>query len=193
MTATIQMTPFQLTSTSSSRTEGDPEATGGEAWELRIAAPTADKRIATDDRYGDFWSRLTHAEASTRIAPEATSLDIARAGHSFAPEIEVPQAAKSAFTSELRRMVPILRAIVLSKSAQAQVPIERIRLDLEHDEEENSDQLVLVMHTSVTGVQALAFWNSLDVELDRWLMSIPERDRDMVTNRVGLRFAWRPG
>jgi hypothetical protein len=120
-------------------------------------------------------------------------LDIARAGHSFAPEIEVPQAAKSAFTSELRRMVPILRAIVLSKSAQAQVPIERIRLDLEHDEEENSDQLVLVMHTSVTGVQALAFWNSLDVELDRWLMSIPERDRDMVTNRVGLRFAWRPG
>lgn len=93
-------------------------------------------------------------------------------------------------TARINRLLPSLRAIIVSKALQSGLPIFRPVVDVEADPEEGTSQLVMRVYVDASPAQTLAFWDSLDIELDRWLKRLDHNDGQAVLKDIGLRFHW---
>ncbi len=95
----------------------------------------------------------------------------------------------SALTDKRLGMVSRLWSIVLSKAYQSGLAVSG-EIGVEESVEDEANQVVLAVHVDGNAKQALAFWKSLDVDMDRWLTRLPAYDQRLVMNNVGLRFSW---
>ncbi|MDO8614438.1 MAG: hypothetical protein Q7T33_01720 [Dehalococcoidia bacterium] len=79
--------------------------------------------------------------------------------------------------------------VIVSKALQSGLSVDGV-IDVEEAIEEQTSQLVLRVKVHGIATQALAFWSSLDADIDRWMTRLPDRERNIFLSDVGLRFAW---
>lgn len=139
----------------------------------------------------DFWSSLTRLELESRTSGVAAAGRLPENMPATAHIAEKGLAVRALLTDAVKRLAPVLHAIIASKAARSSFPIEEAYFDVDHDYEEDSTQLVVVIRTRANAAQTFALWNSLDYELDRWMLALSPSDREIVTNQLGLRFVWK--
>lgn len=93
-------------------------------------------------------------------------------------------------TARINRLLRSLRAIIVSKASQSGLAIYRPVIDVEADPEEGTSQIVLRVYADASPAQTLAFWDSLDIEMDRWLTRLDHNDVQAMLQDIGLRFHW---
>ncbi len=139
----------------------------------------------------DFWSRLSKIEAEAFMSGRAATDAVPAGSVPLASRIdESDLESRSLLTTSIRRLAPVMHAIIASKASRTGLEIMQAYFDVDRDEDENTRQLVVIVRVNANASQALAFWASLDYELDRWLVELPPNERQTITNRLGLRFAW---
>lgn len=106
----------------------------------------------------------------------------------MAPLVDAP--AHPLLTVNVRNLAQTFWAVVHSKALQAGFPVSRALLDVEQDPEEGTGQAVIRVYTQASAVQALAFWDSLAIEIDRWTQRLGGEQRRTLLERIGLRFHW---
>ncbi len=107
-----------------------------------------------------------------------------------APEVKWLVRNHHLLTVQVRKILSGFYGIVVSKAMQSNLPISSIVVDAEEDPEERTGQVVLRVYVQASPVQALAFWDSLDIEMNSWLDRLDSTDRNTVIDEVGLRFYW---
>lgn len=93
-------------------------------------------------------------------------------------------------TDRILRLTTIFWTIVLSKALQSGLAVEGA-IDVEENVEETSSRVVLRVYVDASAEQALAFWDGLAVDMDRWLEHLDSVDQRMVMKDIGLRVHWR--
>ena len=94
-----------------------------------------------------------------------------------------------AFTNKRLDIANRLWSVVRSKALQSGLPVTG-EIGAEEGVEDKRSQTILVVHVSGNASQALSFWKSLDIDIERWLGRLPSYDRNVLLNDVGLRFSW---
>ena len=93
-------------------------------------------------------------------------------------------------TARVRKLLESLPAIILSKAFQSGLAVYRPVIDVEADPEEGTSQIVVRVYVDASPAQTMAFWDSLDIELGRWLTRLDENDSRTVLQDIGIRFHW---
>ncbi|MCH8063449.1 MAG: hypothetical protein IH861_13220 [Chloroflexi bacterium] len=107
-----------------------------------------------------------------------------------APDIKWLVGHHHLLTVQVRKLLSGFLGIVVSKALRSNLPVSKIVVDAEEDPEEKTGQVVLRVYVQASPVQALAFWDSLDIEMNNWLDRLDSADRSSVFDDVGLRFYW---
>ncbi|HEU0022617.1 MAG TPA: hypothetical protein VFR55_13235 [Dehalococcoidia bacterium] len=150
-------------------------------WDIDVREPSGSTAI-----WGDV-SSITDSSATEERHPE-----IASATRRNIPTLEHRQLRHYAIREDIRELLPIFWSIVLSKALQSGMVVTRGTIDVEGDPEERTAQPVLRIYVDATPAQTMAFWDSLGIELDRWLERLDSHRRSIAMNDVGLRFHWKP-
>lgn len=95
-----------------------------------------------------------------------------------------------AITDQVRSVLTRLWSVTASKALSTGFPLTRCVVDIESDPEELTRTPVLRFYCQATAVQTFAFWDSLDLEMTRWLRDLDRTERDAVLTSAGLRFHW---
>lgn len=98
--------------------------------------------------------------------------------------------AHTALSTTTREIARILFAVVMSKAFEARFPITRASLAVDEDPEEDTNRAVLRFITPVRAAQAMAFWDSLESDLQRWRGTMTSASRRNTLDTLELRFFW---
>jgi len=186
------------------------ELEGGASLESVEARPSIEP-IGETELGGEIGETLTHA---TRISEEfrsfglpvlrleePTSEDqpqlwrVPKNGKSRTIEISVPELggltkADPILTDRVRRLVKVLWAIVVSRALQVGFPLVRTTVSIFEDPTEQERKAVLRLICNASAVQAIAFWDSLEPDLQDWLATLSETDRQTFITKLSLRVHW---
>lgn len=140
--------------------------------------------------------QLAHSAATGRGADYSLVVEPSSSGSSEAvEEIVIPTLhglgrKHAKVTLNVRQLLSPLWALVVSKALQTNFPVREGKLDIEHDVDENTYKVVVRIYTAALPAQAIAFWNSLETELDQWLARLSPLERSVLVNDIALRFHW---
>jgi hypothetical protein len=127
------------------------------------------------------------------VGPMEESLDVTIAGKPVGRNLgvgfSVPR-SHLAFRPPSLRLLRILWAVVASKALQSGLSIRGV-VDVETDRDEGTNLPVLRVYLDTTAAPALAFWDGLEPDLDRWMSREDEGTREQILNDIGLRIHWR--
>jgi hypothetical protein len=129
-------------------------------------------------------------ELSVAIPSEERLLEPQAVLQAALPQVEWIIRRHPLLTPAVVSLLQPLRSVVLSKALQAGLDVARLGVDVEEDPEEKAGQAVFRVYVRASAVQTLAFWDSLDIEMGRWLERLTHRDRRTLLENVGLRFHW---
>ena len=115
------------------------------------------------------------AKSETPIIPELRGLNI----HS------------PTFTSNIRDILLTFRAVVISKALQNSFPVRETTIAVINDPSEERKQVVLRLFTEAKASQAVAFWESLENDIQHWLNGLDERNRLIFLRDISLRIHWQ--
>lgn len=107
------------------------------------------------------------------------------------PELEGWAGQDPILTNSVRRLLRTLWAIVVSRSLQIRFPLLRTILSVFVDPTEQKRKAVLRLVSDGSAAQTLAFWDSLEPDLEGWVKTLNENDRHIFITKLGLRFHWR--
>jgi hypothetical protein len=97
-----------------------------------------------------------------------------------------------ALSGLIKPLADRLWTVVLTKTLQSGVGARGV-LDVESSHEElDSGRPVLRVYLDASAPQALAFWDGLESELDRWLEHLNDKERDIALGTLALRVHWNP-
>lgn len=131
------------------------------------------------------WSELTVA-----IPSVGTPLEGQPASQAAQPQMKRIIRRHPLLTPAVASLLQPLRSVVLSKALQASLYVAELSVDVEEDPEERTGQVVLRVYVRASAVQTLAFWDSLEIEMGRWLEHLSDPDRRTLLEHIGLRFHW---
>ena len=94
-----------------------------------------------------------------------------------------------ALTDTIRRIIKLLWTSVLSKALQSNLVADGA-VDVEEFKEEEGSQVVLRVYLEASASQALAFWDGLEVDLDRLMNHLDKRSKQVLVSDIGLRIHW---
>lgn len=94
-------------------------------------------------------------------------------------------------TDSVRKLLTTLWAIVVSRAVQTRFPLGRTTVSVFQDPTEQERKALLRLTCNASGAQALAFWDSLEPDLQSWLDKLSENDRTTFITKLGLRVHWR--
>lgn len=106
------------------------------------------------------------------------------------PKLEWLTGADPTLTSSVGHLLRVLWAIVASRAIQVGFPLRRTVVSVFADPTEGERKVVLRLFCNTNAVQALAFWDSLEADLQGWLATLNEYDRTTFITKVGLRVHW---
>jgi hypothetical protein len=107
------------------------------------------------------------------------------------PKLEWPARQDPVLTTAVRSLFRALWAIIVSRALQVGFPLHRAIISVLEDPTEQERKAVLHLTCTANVVQALAFWDSLEPDLQSWLETLRENDRITFITRMGLRVHWR--
>jgi len=141
------------------------------------------------------WRDRTSVSADGAVAAEGSEgrIDPPRRRKAQVTGLKWAAAARnhSSFTSRVRDMAIRLHAVVASRALQTGISILASQLDFEQDPDEETVTPILRVMLDASPAQALAFWDSLDTDLDRWLQHLDPPGRTVLETVLGLRIHWR--
>lgn len=126
--------------------------------------------------------------ASTPQSPETAYGQRALQHYAYPPGIDQKHAV---MTSTVKGLLRVLWSIVVSRALQVGFPMTEAKVCVVHDPEDERDWAVLRVFASVNVVQALAFWDSLEPDLQEWLGGLTEHERTTFLSRMSMRIHWR--
>lgn len=107
------------------------------------------------------------------------------------PKLEWPLRADPTLTVAIRKLFSTLWTIVISRALQVRFPIKRTVISTFNDEIEQEHKAVLRLFCKANAAQALAFWDSLEPDLQSWLNLLTEKDRRVFITKLSLRIHWQ--
>lgn len=107
------------------------------------------------------------------------------------PKLEWLVKQDPVLTNKVRKLLATLYAIVISRALQVGIPLQRSTISVFEDTVEQERIAILRLTCNVNAPQALAFWDSLEPDLQTWLRTLGENDRTTYITRVGLRIHWQ--
>jgi hypothetical protein len=109
----------------------------------------------------------------------------------FIPDLKGISSSNPQITPIIRDLIRTFWAIVLSKAFQSSFPIEKTEVATFKDPSEERIQVVLRLYTQANASQSVAFWDSLEKDIQEWLPSLPERKKLIFTRDISLRIHWK--
>ena len=106
------------------------------------------------------------------------------------PQLEGLDKHDPILTSTVRDMLHKLRAIVVSRAMQTRFPLRRTVVSVFRDPEEERSQALLRLFVDANAAQAIAFWDSLEKDLEDWLEGLDEHLRLRFLRDISLRVHW---
>ncbi len=130
----------------------------------------------------------TEGGASLPWEPENGQDRIAK---KVAPELEWPSASDPTLTNTVRRLIRILWAIVVSRALHLSFPLNSTVVSTFEDPTELDRKTVLSATSDASVAQVLAFWDSLEPDLQNWLKTLNKTDRITFITKLSLQINWR--
>lgn len=141
--------------------------------------PSARLTLAEPMRENQAWLSEVNGNGKTKVVERGI------------PKLEWPARQDPTLTSAVRRLLTPLWAIVVSRALQVGFPVHKTVVSIFEDPTEQERKAVLRLASSASVSQALAFWDSLEPDLQNWLATLSENDRTTFITKLGLRIHWR--
>jgi hypothetical protein len=106
------------------------------------------------------------------------------------PTLKWPAKAHPILTDRVRELVQTLWAIVVSRSGQLYFPLRETVVSVFSDPVEEKSKAVLRLTCKANISQALAFWDSLEPDLQNWVGKLSEHDQSTFLTKVSMRVYW---
>ncbi|MBI2303915.1 MAG: hypothetical protein HYU86_04105 [Chloroflexi bacterium] len=170
--------------------EQEVEGGDGDREELKNVPIISNRSSAPTMRFPSVFEPVMERNVSFRIAWPLETLPRRPRISPFKAEIKTEQKAKALLTSEVKRLITPLQAIVRTKSLETGIEIRSIVLSYFRDPEEDHAELVFEVHVAATPSQGLAFWDCLGSAIDRWRSRLTPRLAEILNDRVGIHVVW---
>jgi hypothetical protein len=102
----------------------------------------------------------------------------------------IDPSAQAHLDRKSRRVLSILRAIFLTSSFRAQIPLEELAVRLFTDPEEGWKRIILSAKVRCLPAQALAFWDYVGAQIDDWKATLPEEQAEFLVNTFSACVDW---
>lgn len=162
-----------------------------------IASDETEMAVASSAPLSTRFTRFAHLE-SWRLFQSCEDIAACEQEDSSEPEAEgtVPKLegcniVDPAITELVRKLVETYWAIVVSRALQSRFPLTKTSIAVVEDPEEKERIVTLRVLCKSTALQALAFWDSLEPDIERWLETLSEYEQSTVNSRLALRIHWR--
>jgi hypothetical protein len=106
------------------------------------------------------------------------------------PPLEWSVRAHPVLTNQVRTLLRTLWAIVVSRSTQLRFPLSKTVVSVFTDPTEGESKAILRLSCHASISQALAFWDSLETDLQGWLNNLAEYERVVFITKISLRVYW---
>lgn len=83
-----------------------------------------------------------------------------------------------------------LRHLALKHAAQMGVPLQKVRVFVKQDPEENWKELVFQFCVTASPEKALAFWDNLGHSVQQWQHTLPQSTRRILEEQVAIYVEW---
>ncbi len=93
-------------------------------------------------------------------------------------------------TDSVRKLLRVLWSIVVSRALQGSFPLHSTAVSIFEDPSEDERKALLRVVCHASAAQAIAFWDSLDPDLQGWLRRLNDRDRTTFVTTISLRVHW---
>ena len=93
-------------------------------------------------------------------------------------------------TDSVRKLLRVLWSIVVSRALQGSFPLHSTAVAIFEDPSEDERKALLRVVCRASAAQAIAFWDSLDLDLQAWLRRLNDRDRTTFLTTISLRVHW---
>ncbi len=91
---------------------------------------------------------------------------------------------------EARRAIQILEAILVTSSFTAHVPVEEVAVHPFTDPEEGWKQITFMAKVRCSALQALAFWDYLGAQVDKWRATLSTEKADFLAQTFSVCVEW---
>lgn len=106
------------------------------------------------------------------------------------PDLTWPTKDHPFLTNRIRELVQILWSIVVSRSIQVKFRLVKTSVAVIKDPTDDNSKAVLQLKCIANVSQALAFWDSLETDLQNWLNKLNNTQRDTFLTKISLRIYW---
>jgi hypothetical protein len=107
------------------------------------------------------------------------------------PELEGINIHNPAITTTVRNLLRNFWAIVVSKALQAHLKVDKTSIAIFNDTAEDRLQVVLRVFIEANASQAMAFWESLENDIQEWVSKLDDRKRLVFVRDISLRVHWQ--
>jgi len=109
----------------------------------------------------------------------------------YIPELVWPVRTHPVLTNQVCSLLQTLWAIVVSRASQLRFPIRKTIVSVFTDPTEGESKAILRLTCDANVTQALAFWDSLEPDLQDWLQTLSESERTIFLTNIALRMYWQ--
>ena len=109
----------------------------------------------------------------------------------YIPRLEWSVKSHPVLTNQVRALLQTLWAIVVSRATQLRFPIRKTIVSIFKDPTEEETKAVLRLTCNANVTQALAFWDSLEPDLQDWLQTLSDPERTIFLTNIALRVYWQ--
>lgn len=157
------------------------------------SAQSIDSNRRTDPEQSDEGVMWQSPEASWQNEA-GFGRQIVDAGHMLepatAPHEEMSGRVHTYLAPEQLSLLSSLRAIILTSAAIARVPVGDLIFSTFTDPEENWTRVTCTVQVGIATEQALAFWDYLGAQIDRWRRGLPSRQSSLVNESFAVYVSW---
>jgi hypothetical protein len=163
-------------------------------WQWREKGGQALESAETSIRFLNFAEHVVQEQDATPIyyssfktLPQSGRKRIA----AEIPQLEGAEMYHTALTSKVRYLMQNFWAIVVSKALQTSFPIMKTSIAIFDDPAEERLQVVLRLLTEANASQAVAFWESLENDIQEWVSQLDDNNRLIFMRDISLRIHWQ--
>ena len=138
------------------------------------------------ERFAPIESASVH-ESTLSQEPEVVGEEISEV---HIPPLEWSVRAHPVLTNQVRTLLRTLWAIVVSRSTQLRFPLSKTVVSVFTDPTGGESKTVLRLSCNTSIGQALAFWDSLELDLQGWLSNLTEYGCAVFITKISLRVYW---
>lgn len=112
----------------------------------------------------------------------------------WAVPVEVSREARPYLAGDLRKVLENLQSLVLTASNRSGVPVVRLEISLKYLRKDRRRNPFIWMEVTtgpeVHPNQALALWDAIGVDVDRWIPKLSPRVKRQFEDRISLSVSW---